>query len=85
MVAQPNDVRANEDERVVTDPAVLGGRPIVRGTRIPVSLILNLVAYGYSLERVIQAYPVLTLEDVKAALLYAGELMDGPRSHALVG
>ena len=41
------------------------------GTRIPVYLILNLLAHGYDFDRVIQAYPVLTREDIKAALRYA--------------
>lgn len=59
--------------RIVTDPKVLSGKPAVAGTRIPVSLILNLLAHGYTVERVVEAYPTLTAEDVKAALLYAAE------------
>lgn len=51
-------------DRIVTDPEVLGGRPGVKGTRVPVSLILNLLGHGYTSERVTQAYPNLTAQDV---------------------
>ena len=50
--------------RIVVNPRVLGGRPVDKDTRIPVSLILNLLAYGYTVERVAEAYPILTVADV---------------------
>ena len=66
--------------RIVTDPSILAGKPVVAGTRIPVSLILNLLAHGYDVQRVVQAYPTLTADDVKAALLYAAaQLPSGAR------
>ncbi|MBA2277553.1 MAG: DUF433 domain-containing protein [Chloroflexia bacterium] len=58
-------------DRIVVDPEIMGGRPVVKGTRIPVSLILNLIGHGYTLCRVKEAYPNLTDEDVRAAILYA--------------
>jgi uncharacterized protein (DUF433 family) len=64
------------NERIVVNPRVLGGKPVVRNTRIPVSLILNLLAYGYSVERVTEAYPILTEADVRAALAYASVQLD---------
>ena len=45
------------------------GKPVVRGTRVPVSLILNLIAHGYTFERVVEEYPVLSEADVRAAIL----------------
>ena len=56
------------------DPQILVGKPVIKGTRIPVYLILNLLAHGYNFERIIKAYPELTKEDIKAALEYAGNM-----------
>jgi uncharacterized protein (DUF433 family) len=64
-------------DRVVSNPAILNGKPVIVGTRIPVSLILNLLAHGYDVERVVQAYPTLTPDDVTAALLYAAAVVAG--------
>lgn len=58
-------------ERITVDPNILLGKPVIAGTRIPVYLILNLLAAGYTPERVIEAYPGLTVDDVRAALEYA--------------
>lgn len=64
-------------DRIVTDPSILNGKPVIAGTRIPVSLILNLLAHGNSVERVVQAYPVLSPDDVAAALLFAAARVAG--------
>jgi uncharacterized protein (DUF433 family) len=58
-------------DRIIVDPTILVGKPVVRGTRIPVSLILNLLRHGYDFDRILQAYPVLTTEDIQAAIQYA--------------
>lgn len=55
-------------ERIEVNPKVLSGKPVIRGTRIPVSLILNLLAQGYELADVLLAYPELTEADVRAAI-----------------
>ena len=55
----------------MTDPKVLVGKPVVKGTRIPVTLILNLIANGYSFARIVEAYPLLDENDVRAAVAYA--------------
>ncbi|MCL4541893.1 MAG: DUF433 domain-containing protein [Chloroflexi bacterium] len=62
--------------RIITDPAILLGKPVVKGTRIPVSLILNLVEHGYDADCIIGAYPVLTREDIEAALEYSRSLRE---------
>lgn len=59
------------DERIVTNPAVLLGKPIVRGTRVPVYLIVGLVEAGQAPEQIVDDYPDLTIEDVEAAVAYA--------------
>ena len=64
-----------EEERVVIDEKILGGKPVIRGTRIPVYLIVELVANGLSIKDILKEYPELSEEDVKAALRYAASLL----------
>jgi uncharacterized protein (DUF433 family) len=68
-------------ERIVSDPRILVGKPVIAGTRIPVALILNLMAHGYDVDRILAAYPALTAADVKAALLYAADALPGGTEH----
>jgi uncharacterized protein (DUF433 family) len=58
-------------KRIEVNPKILCGKPVVKGTRIPVYLVLELVAAGYTIEKIIKAYPTLTKEDVKECLEYA--------------
>jgi len=58
-------------ERITRNPAVLGGKPIVRGTRISVELIRGWLEAGQTPEEIVDDYPVLTTEDIAAALTYA--------------
>jgi uncharacterized protein (DUF433 family) len=58
-------------KRITHDPAVMGGKPCIRGLRVTVGTILGLLASGKSLERILQAYPYLEAEDIGAALAYA--------------
>ena len=67
--------RVDWRDRVVRDPDIHHGEPSVRGTRIPVSIILGSVADGMSLELVCAAYPQLALEDIRAALAYAADVL----------
>ena len=63
------------NERIVTDPAVCSGKPVIRGTRVMVKNILGLVAGGYTLDRILLTYPELAREDVSAALEYAASVI----------
>lgn len=63
-------------DRIMVDPAILVGKPVIKGTRIPVSMILNLVANEQTFIQIIDDYPVLTEDDIRAALLYAGARLD---------
>ena len=61
-------------EHIVVDPDVLVGKPIVKGTRISVELLLDRFADGWSYDDVLEAYPHLTREQVRAAVTFASEL-----------
>lgn len=63
-------------ERIIVDPQICSGKPCIRGTRIMVTTLLGMMAGGYSVERVLAAYPELTQEDVAAALDYASHVID---------
>ena len=64
-------------ERIEADPSKLLGKPVIRGMRIPVYLIVEMVASGVSEEEILREYPELTREDIRAALLYAARAMEG--------
>lgn len=63
-------------ERIVSDPKICSGKPCIKGTRIPVHIILDLLAAGESFEGIKKAYPNITDEDIKACLSYASILAD---------
>jgi Uncharacterized conserved protein len=63
-------------DRITVDPDVLVGKPVIRGTRVPVYLIVELVAHGMSGKEILKEYPRLKEEDIKAALLYASRLVE---------
>ena len=61
--------------RIVSDPAVLGGKPCIRGTRLSVEFILELIAGGASRDAIVRAYPQLQPEDVEEAVRYAAQFL----------
>jgi uncharacterized protein (DUF433 family) len=62
-------------ERIVCDPAILGGKPIIRGTRISVEFVLELIASGASRDEILLAYPHLSAEDIEDAVRYAARFL----------
>ncbi|MCX6879271.1 MAG: DUF433 domain-containing protein [Verrucomicrobia bacterium] len=58
-------------QRIVLDPAVMGGKPCIRGTRVTVGTIIGLLASGADIPEILQLYPYLSDEDIRAALAYA--------------
>jgi uncharacterized protein (DUF433 family) len=70
------------EDRVVVDPKVCHGKPVIRGTRTPVALVVGSLAGGMSFDDVQREYD-LTIEDVRAALRFAGELVDQEQHHPL--
>ena len=61
-------------DRITFDPGIMGGRACIRGMRMTVSLVVNLVANGVSTEDIIREYPELEAEDIRQALQYASAL-----------
>ncbi|HET6331623.1 MAG TPA: DUF433 domain-containing protein [Polyangiales bacterium] len=57
--------------RITQDPAMMGGRPCIRGTRVTVGTVVGLLAVGHSHDQILDAYPYLEREDIAAALSYA--------------
>ncbi|MCI0340197.1 MAG: DUF433 domain-containing protein [Planctomycetales bacterium] len=65
------------------DPGILDGKPAIRGTRISVELVLELLGRGYSASDVRGQYDHLTEEDIRACLAYAGEVLKSERVYVL--
>jgi uncharacterized protein (DUF433 family) len=63
-------------DRIELNPKVCNGKPIIKGTRIPVSVILEQIAEGESWADLLSGYPELEKDDIKAALIYARESLD---------
>ncbi len=62
--------------RIEVNPGICGGKPVISGTRIMVRNILGMVAGGYTVDRILAAYPDLTRDDVNEALEYAAQVID---------
>jgi len=63
-------------ERITINPKVMVGKPVIRGTRIPVSLILKMLGQGISTEEILREYPRLEKVDVEAAITYAARVIE---------
>ncbi len=70
------------NDRIVIDPQICHGKPTIRGTRMPVSLVVGSLAGGMSFEEVEREYG-LTRDDIRAALRFAGELVEQEQHHPL--
>jgi uncharacterized protein (DUF433 family) len=68
-----------EHPRIVLDPKLMVGKPVIRGTRITVELIIGLLAQGWTEQEILAAYPHLTREDILASLAYAQELVSSEK------
>jgi uncharacterized protein (DUF433 family) len=77
MMNRSRDVskEVNMSDRIVSDPAILGGKPIVLGTRISVEMILEWMASGASRDDIVRNYPALTVQDVEQALEFAAAML----------
>lgn len=74
---------ATYTDHIVLDPAILAGKPVIKGTRIPVELVLKRLAQDLDMQTIFAAYPRLTEEDVKACLAYAQEVVEGEEVYSL--
>ena len=68
-------------DRIAVDPGVLVGKPVIKGTRIAVEFVIDLMARGWTAEQILREYDHLTPEDVRACLSYAGELVESERAY----
>ena len=69
--------------RITADPTIFGGKPIVRGMRISVELILSLLAQGESIDAILDDYPDLEADDIRACLAYAHAVVANDRLDAV--
>ena len=70
-------------DRIVVNPDVLLGKPVIRGTRLAVEFIIDLLAQGWSEQDIMGNYPGVEHEDIAACLSYAGEVLRTERVYAL--
>ena len=76
-------IKLMDNPRITHDPAVMGGKPCIRGLRVTVGMLLGLLASGQTRERILEAYPYLEPADIDAALAYAAWRME-EREESLV-
>ena len=77
MATERANVHPAYEDRIVVDPAILVGKPVVKGTRISVELVLDHLAENPDVHELFAAYPRLSIDDVKACLAYAKALVGG--------
>jgi len=73
----------NWRDRIVIDPTILVGKPVLRGTRLAVEFIIDLLAQGWTEEEILRNYPGLTREDLQACLSYASEVLRAEKVYPL--
>lgn len=71
------------EERVTIDPAVLQGKPVIKGTRLAVEFIVDLLAQDWTRDEVLHNYPDISVEDINACLQYASALLHAERVYPL--
>ena len=72
----------NWQERITVDPAVLTGKPVVKGTRLAVEFIIDLLAQGWNEAEILHNYPGLMREDIQACLAYASHVLHAEKVYA---
>ena len=72
----------NWQDRIVVDPRILVGKPVVKGTRLAVEFIIDLLAQGWSEAEILRNYPGLTREDVQACLAYASAVLQDEKVYS---
>lgn len=70
-------------KRIIIDPNILVGKPVVKGTRLAVEFIIDLLAQGWSEAEILRNYPGLTQEDIQACLSYASEVLKAEKVYPL--
>ncbi|MGV2389744.1 MAG UNVERIFIED_CONTAM: DUF433 domain-containing protein [Microcystis novacekii LVE1205-3] len=78
-----NDVAMDWETRITLNPDILVGKPIIKGTRIAVEFIINLLAQGWSIDEILRNYPGITVEDIQACLSYASVMLKSEKVYAI--
>lgn len=73
----------NWQDYITIDPDILVGKPVVKGTRLAVEFVIDLMAQGWPESEILRNYPGLTSEDIRACLLYASEVMRSEKVYPL--
>lgn len=73
----------NWQERIGVDPGVLGGKPVIKSTRLAVEKVVELMAAGWSEQQIIENHPGISHDDISACLFYATEVLKSERVVAL--
>ena len=73
----------NWRDRITVDPDILVGKPILKGTRISVEFVIDLLGRGWTQERILREYDHLAAEDIQACLAYASDMLKAERVHLL--
>jgi uncharacterized protein (DUF433 family) len=74
----------NWQDRIVVDPEILVGKPVVKGTRLAVEFIIDLMAQGWSEAEILRNYPGLTQADVQACLSYASDILRAEKVYPIL-
>jgi uncharacterized protein (DUF433 family) len=72
------------EDRIAIDPGILVGKPVVKGTRLAVEFIVDLMAQGWSEEEILRNYPGLSREDLQACLAYVSAMLHAEKVYPLV-
>lgn len=72
-------------ERIVIDPKILVGKPVIKGTRISVEFVVDLLGRGWTTEQILREYDHLTPEDIRACLAYASEVLKSEQVYLTPG
>ncbi len=70
-------------EHIVVDPAILVGKPVVKGTRLAVEFVVDLLAQGWAEKEILDNYPGMTSADIKACLRYASVILHSEKVYPL--
>ena len=71
------------NDRIEINPRILVGKPIIKGTRIAVEFVIDLLGRGWSVEQILHEYDHVTREDIQACLIYAGETLKSERVYLM--
>lgn len=74
----------NRHERIIIDPGILVGEPVIKGTRLAVEFIIDLLANGWTQDEIIRNYPGISGEDIQACLAYASQILHEEKVYPLM-